>query len=94
MGVGPSRAESLLGAWGGRSGTRYTRLFDADHPLEVKYGAESPWTFRPPLAELLDQPDLDSGMQAARDHGYRLTEIAEAVGLSPSRVSRRTMPRR
>lgn len=86
----PTRVESLLEIWGGEAGSRYARLFDVDHPVAVEFGADSPWTHRPPLEQLLGGEGLDDGMRAARDHGYRLAEIAEKVGLHVSTVSRRT----
>ena len=88
-----ARLESLLEVWGGREGTRYPRLFEA--AAAERFGDECPWDARPPLTELLAAPDRDDGMRAARDHGYRLKEIAAALGVSEGTVSRRTRrPRR
>jgi putative transposase len=84
------RIEALLSPWGGSAGTRYARLFDPAGPLAARFGDESPWTARRPLVEVLASCDLDSGMRRARDEGYRLAEIAAAVGLHVTTVSRRT----
>jgi putative transposase len=81
------RVEELLEPWGGAAGTRYRRLFAATHPVAVKYGDSDPFAFRPPLAELLAAGY--SGIAAAREHGYRLREIADWLGCSESTVSRR-----
>ena len=83
-----ARVEGLLEAWGGSEGTRYQRLFDVDSPIASTFGAGSPWTYRPPLHELLDGPSRDDGIRAARRHGYRLAEIADALGVHESTVSR------
>jgi putative transposase len=88
-----ARVESLLEVWGGKAGSRYARLFDPAGPLAARFGDESPWTARPPLAELLSTLGLDDGMRAAREHGYRLADIAAAVGLHEATVSRRTRRR-
>lgn len=85
-----ARVESLLEVWGGERGSRYARLFAPTHPVAVRFGADSPLTHRPPLRLLLNRNSLDEGMRAARDHGYRLAEIAAATGLHLSTVSRRT----
>jgi REP element-mobilizing transposase RayT len=91
LGAGPeSRVEQLLESWGGRAGERYARLFDPACPLAAEFGAESPWTHRPPLEALLSAQSLEEGMRAARDEGYRLAEIAAATGVSVSTVWRRT----
>jgi hypothetical protein len=85
-----SRVEDLLEVWGGAHGSRYARLFDPMGTLALRFGADSPWEHRPPLHELLGSSSVDDGMRAARDHGYRLAEIADEVGLHLSTVSRRT----
>jgi REP element-mobilizing transposase RayT len=87
-----ARVEALLESAGGAVGTRYARLFDPAHQLAVKYGAQSPWKYRPALSDLLRGPDLDAAMRRARAGGYRVNEIAEAVGLHRTTVSRRTRP--
>jgi REP element-mobilizing transposase RayT len=84
------RVEALLEVWGGEAGTRYSSLFAADGRLARRFGAESPWTHRPPLDGLLASTDLDAGMRAAREEGYRLVEIAAATGMHISSVWRRT----
>jgi hypothetical protein len=81
-----ARVDGLLEAWGGPEGTRYARLFESDSELAAKFGAASPWSHRPPLCELLASGD---GLQAARRHGYRLSEIAVELGVHESTVSRR-----
>ena len=87
--VDADRVEERLACWGGASGGRYARLFEPECALAVRYGNASPWEWRPPLSDLLDADDLDQGMRAAHEQGYRLAEIAEAVDLHPSTVSRR-----
>ncbi len=84
------RVEALLERWGGEFGTRYRHLFGPGHVLQVRFGADSPWTHRPALEELLAGEDLEDAMRAARGHGYTLTEVAQAVGFSVATVWRRT----
>ena len=85
-----ARLEELLERWGGEPGTRYAHLFEPGHVLEARYGSDDPWTHRPPLEELLRGENADHAMRAAREHGYPLREIAAAVGVAVSTVSRRT----
>lgn len=85
-----TRIDSLLGCWNGEPATRYERLFASDNWLARQFGDESPWSARPPLGDLLSSYGDDDGMRAARAHGYRLSEIAAALGLHESTVSRRT----
>ena len=85
--VDSERVEELLEVWGGELGSRYARLFRPGQWLEQKYGDADPFTYRPPLAELL--AGGDAGICAARDHGYRLREIAAHLGCSEATVSRR-----
>jgi hypothetical protein len=84
-----ARVEMLLEAWGGPYGTRYAKLFDPGGTLATAFGAESPWTHRPPLHELVATATLDDAICAAREHGYRLAEIAAALGVHESTVSRK-----
>jgi REP element-mobilizing transposase RayT len=84
-----ARVETLLEAWGGRHGARYAKLFDPDGPLEAAFGAESPWEHRPQLDELLAIGTRDQAIRVARRHGYRLAEIAAALGIHESTVSRK-----
>jgi REP element-mobilizing transposase RayT len=84
-----ARVETLLEGWGGPYGSRYERLFDPAGELARIFGADSPWTHRPPLVELLAAAAPDGGIRAAREHGYRLAEIAAALGVHESTVSRR-----
>jgi REP element-mobilizing transposase RayT len=84
-----SRVEALLEAWGGRHGSRYAGLFESDGELVGTFGAESPWTHRPQLDELLATATPDDAIRAARKHGYRLAEIAAALGIHESTVSRK-----
>ena len=81
-----ARIEALLEPWGGPNGARYARLFDSDCELAETFGAESPWTYRPPLEDLLATGA--DGIRAARRHGYPLVEIAAALGVHASTVSR------
>jgi len=85
--VDANRVEELLEPWGGRHGTRYAALFEPGHRLEEKYGDADPFAFRPPLADLLAAGD--KGIVAAREHGYRLREIAAYLACSEATVSRR-----
>ena len=84
-----ARVETLLEAWGGPHGSRYMRLFDSRGELVGAFEAASPWTHRPPLDELLATATPDHAIRAARDHGYRLAEIAAALGVHESTVSRK-----
>jgi putative transposase len=83
-----ARVEALLEPWGGSRGSRYARLFDPDSDF-VLDGGEGPWAVRPPLDELLTSTTPDDAIRAARKHGYRLAEIAAALGVHESTVSRR-----
>jgi REP element-mobilizing transposase RayT len=83
------RVAELLDAWGGEPHRRYSRLFEPDHPLARHYGDKAPWEHRPPLTELLGGPHDLARLQRAREHGYRLAEIAAALGLHEATVSRR-----
>ena len=85
-----ARVEALLEVWGGEPGTRYAHLFNPGHVLEARFGSDDPWTHRPPLEELLRGENLDEAMRCARAHRYTLREIAAAVGMDASTVSRRT----
>jgi putative transposase len=84
-----ARVDELLEAWGGPEGGRYARLFDPESELAAKFGDASPWTHRPPLEQLLATVPRDDGLHAARRHRYRLAEIAAALGVHESTVSRR-----
>jgi REP element-mobilizing transposase RayT len=84
--IARERVETLLACWGGLHGTRYASLFDPDEVLARRLAAPGPWTPRPPLNELLAS---DGGLQIAREHGYGVAEIAAALGVSKSTVSRR-----
>ena len=83
------RVEDLLEVWGGAAGTRYARLFDPAGPLATALRAPSPWKPRPPLDELLGGGSQEEGIRAAREHGYRLEEIAAVFGVHRSTISRR-----
>jgi REP element-mobilizing transposase RayT len=83
-----SRIETLLAPWGGQRGTRYARLFDSEGALAARFGAESPWTHRPSLDELVATNARVDAMRLARAHGYPLAEIAAAVGVHESTASR------
>jgi REP element-mobilizing transposase RayT len=87
--VAACRVEDLLAPYGGRVGTRYARLFEASHPVARRFGAANPWEFRPPLSEILARGDLDAAVRAARDHGYRLQEIASELGVHRATLRRR-----
>lgn len=86
--VDRDRVAELLEPWGGAPEQRYRRLFDDDGALAVKFGDADPADWRPPLAELLAGADRVSGVRAARHHGYRLADIAEALGTSVTTVHR------
>jgi REP element-mobilizing transposase RayT len=88
-GPGPRRVEELLACWGGEPGTRYERLFDANHVVARRFGMANPWTHRPPLQELLSGDDPNEAMRRAHENGYRFAEIGAAVGLHATTVSRR-----
>jgi putative transposase len=82
------RVETLLESWGGTFGSRYARLFDPDEALARRLAAPSPWTPRPPLDDLLAGMPRDEGLLDARRHGYKMGEIAAALGVHESTVSR------
>ena len=85
------RVEDLLGCWGEPRGTRYVALLAPHTRFGTWNDASAPHPPRPQIAELLAAMPLQEAMVAARrDHGYRLAEIAAAVGLSEATVSRRT----
>jgi putative transposase len=84
-----ARVEALLEAWGGPHGSRYARLFDPDGEFAGTFGAERPLTHRPQIDELLATSTTDDAIRAARKHGYRLAEIAAALGVHESTVSRK-----
>ncbi len=85
--VDAERVAELLEVWGGQPGTRYVRLFEPGHWLEEKYGDADPFTFRPPLDELL--ANGYTGIRDAITHDYLLREIAAHLGCSEATVSRR-----
>jgi REP element-mobilizing transposase RayT len=82
------RVAELLEPWGGDPRTRYARLFDPVGPLAVQFGDADPATWRPSLDVLLATGDVVEGVRAARSHGYRLSEIADRLGVSEATVSR------
>jgi REP element-mobilizing transposase RayT len=84
-----ARLGALLESWGGPRGSRYARLFEPEGQDSGIFGAESPWPHRPPLDELLATAMPDQAIRAARTHGYRLAEIAAALGVHESTVSRK-----
>ena len=84
-----ARLETLLEPWGGSHGSRYARLFECDGDGDRKLAAQNPWDRRPPLEEILANVAPDRALRAARIHGYRLGEIAAALGVHESTVSRR-----
>lgn len=84
------RVSDLLEPWGGSPERRYARLFAPATALAAKYGDMDPATYRPPLADLLaGGADPAGGIRAARAAGYRLADIAQALGVHESTVSRR-----
>jgi REP element-mobilizing transposase RayT len=84
-----ARVETLLKAWGGPDGSRYAKLFEPHGEFDETSGAERPWAHRPRLDELLATGTPDDAIRAAREHGYRLAEIAAALGVHESTVSRK-----
>jgi REP element-mobilizing transposase RayT len=80
IGYDAARVETLVGD--------YASLFDPAHPLAAKYGAEDPGTWRPSLASILGAPPSAEALQTARDHGYKLRELASALGVSTTTVWR------
>jgi len=84
-----TRVEELLAVWGRPPGRRYAALFSEGNPLAMKYGLSDPWAWRPPLESLFDGASSSSAIAAAREHGYRLAEIAAHLGMHESTVSRR-----
>jgi putative transposase len=88
--IATERVAELLEPFGGAPDTRYVHLFDGDGPLSDLEPDVSPWELRPSLAEILGGGDLSAAIAKARDHGYRLAEIAEHTGLSTATVWRRS----
>ena len=86
--VSARRVDELLSVWGRRAGDRYASLFETGHPLALKYGRADPGTWRPSLDSLLESGSREQALAAAREHGYRLAEIADHVGVHESTVSR------
>ena len=82
------RVEELLAVWGGDPGGRYAALFARDHPLARRYGHEDPSTWRPPLESFFAGSSRDRAIAGAREHGYRLAEIARHLDVHESTVSR------
>jgi putative transposase len=83
-----ARVEELLAVWGQSPWSRYADLFVADNPLALQYGAADPWSWRPPLGSLFATASRRDAITAAREHGYRLAEIADHLGVHESTVSR------
>jgi hypothetical protein len=86
--VSARRVDELLSVWGRASGARYPSLFETNHPLALKYGHADPGTWRPSLETLFESGSREQAVAAAREHGYRLAEIAVHVGVHESTVSR------
>jgi REP element-mobilizing transposase RayT len=82
------RVNELLSVWGQCGGDRYPSLFESTHPVALKYGNADPATWRPSLATLFEARSREQAVAAAREHGYRLAEIADHVGVHESTVSR------
>jgi putative transposase len=83
------RVASLLTPFGGNRERRYARLFELDGPLQGVPPASSPWDMRPSLEQILDHGDLEVAVRTARGHGYRLSEIAEHLGMHRTTLWRR-----
>lgn len=90
--VSTRRVNELLSAWGGECGDRYASLFERDHPVALRYGDSDPGTWRPSLDALFETDSLEEAVVAARQHGYRLAEIADRIGVHESTVSRWLRP--
>jgi hypothetical protein len=84
-----SRVEALLATWGGEEGRRYAGLFDEPYDVVRPLHGPLPWDPRPPLVKLLSHVPEEDAIEAAHANGYRLGEIAAALGVHPSTVSRR-----
>jgi REP-associated tyrosine transposase len=83
------RVASLLRSLDCDPAMRYTRLFEPDGPLRDIPPDISPWELRPALAEILDDGDLERGVQTARSHGYRFAEIAAHLSVHRTTLWRR-----
>jgi hypothetical protein len=75
--------------WGGAPGDRYAALFADGNLLAERYGMADPATWRPSLADLVDAGSCSDCLVAARELGYRLSELAAHLGVHESTVSRR-----
>ncbi|HYH58806.1 MAG TPA: transposase [Thermoleophilaceae bacterium] len=88
--VAVSRVTELLSPYGGEPGRRYPRLFEGRGPLQHLDPDGSPWEIRPTLLEIFaSEEDQLAAMRRARQHDYRLAEIAAHAGVTESTVCRR-----
>jgi hypothetical protein len=83
-----SRIEALLPGVDGRQGGGYARDFDTHPVLIPPSDGLRAWRPRPPLRDLLGPSPHEREIHTARDAGYRLAEIAAALGVHESTVSR------
>ncbi len=90
--ISARRVDELLSVWGRSSGDRYASLFDRTHPLALRYGHADPGTWRPSLDVLFESRSCQQAVAAAREHGYRLVDIADHIGVHESTVSRWLRP--
>jgi REP-associated tyrosine transposase len=83
------RVASLLSSLDPRPARRYLRLFEPDGPLNHLPPDTSPWDVRPDLAEIFDHHDFEVAVRTARNHGYRVAEIADHLAMNRTTLWRR-----
>jgi REP element-mobilizing transposase RayT len=83
-----ARVEELLEAWGGVSGTRYAKVFATDDGSAAPLAEPTASLHRPPLNVLASLQPREHAMRVALAYGYNQREVAGALGMSQSTVSR------
>ncbi len=86
--VATERVAELLGAFTDGHGADYADLFKSAGPLAHLDPDTSPWDARPSLSEIFESDDREGALLEARAQGYRLTDLAEYLGVTPATVCR------
>ena len=86
--VATERVADLLEGLTDRHGIGYADLFESTGPLAHLDPDTSPWDIRPSLPEIFGSDDRGRALVEARDHGYRLIDLAEYLGVTPATVCR------
>jgi REP element-mobilizing transposase RayT/AraC-like DNA-binding protein len=87
--VRAERVASLLAPFGGDPARRYGSLFERGGPMQRVPLDLSPWELRPRLGLILSHESLGVAIRTAREHGYRLEEIAQHLGMHRTTLWRR-----